>query len=338
MESSKKIDNKKLTKILFITGFSLLLLFIMIRLIFKSRGDRVTDMPSVGELTYNPEKIQEQSKTEQFEEQRMEKQRKEMGLDENNYVIPSFHELRGEQNITQPNLVPEKEQPSSAEYANYTTVNPKPLKQQESNTPASKLNFHSDYYDSPKKEESLQEQPIEQEVKETVQKNPFGTIYTDIPATNQKQTVNTSSYFTAEIYGDQKIENGGVVVIRNTQAITNSPAIPQNSILYGQATFQGNRVLIKLNRAKTKNGEFSINFSVNDNDRIEGIYYKAPIDETVDKTKEETEVPAIPGTYGKLINTVSNTAVRAGKELMKKNSALQLQEGYKIFIIPIKQN
>lgn len=338
MESNTKLDSKKLTKILFITGFSLLLLFIVVRLIFKAKGEQVTDMPTIGELSYSPKKIQEQSKVQQFEEQRNEKQRKEMGLDENNYVVPNFHELTVKQNSDNENMQTNTDihRLSNTEHINYTK-NIEPSTQSKNTVPNSKLNYHSEYY-SPKinEESTIVIQPQEIEITPVVQKNHFGTISTDNVMMNQKES--SVTYSSGEIYGDQKIENNGVVIIRNTQPIAGSPAIPQNSILYGQATFYGNRVLIKINRAKTKLGEYSVSFSVNDNDRLEGIYFKAPIDETGDKTKDETEIPTVPGTYGKLITTVSNTTMKAGKELMKKNGTLNLEEGYKIFIIPIKQN
>ena len=64
------MDNKKLVKTLVVSGTGLLIVFIIARLAFKNSGDRVTDMPTIGELKYEPEKVKEESKAEQFEKQK----------------------------------------------------------------------------------------------------------------------------------------------------------------------------------------------------------------------------------------------------------------------------
>ena len=113
-------------------------------------------------------------------------------------------------------------------------------------------------------------------------------------------------------------------------------SIPRNSILYGQASFRENRVFVSINRVKTSAGESSVAFTVKDNDRIEGLYYKAPIDEAVDKTKEGMNAPSIsiPGAYGGVISSVTQSVFQGGKNLMKGTSSLNLNEGYKVYLIP----
>src|ERR1035437_6996209 len=88
-----KLDNKKLVKVLVISGVGLLIIFILVRLALKTSGDRVTEMPTIGELKYEPAKVKEESKVEQFEEQKKEIDRKAMGYDNSQYVIPNFNNL-----------------------------------------------------------------------------------------------------------------------------------------------------------------------------------------------------------------------------------------------------
>ena len=186
--------------------------------------------------------------------------------------------------------------------------------------------IQSDYF-----KKNIEVVPVEQEKQKenspSEVKNPFGTITSDNNQT-QKQTANQTNYYSAEIYGDQSIQDGGIVLIRNTAPMSYlNLSIPRNSILYGQASFRENRVFVSINRVKTSAGESSVAFTVKDNDRIEGLYYKAPIDEAVDKTKEGMNAPSIsiPGAYGGVISSVTQSVFQGGKNLMKGTSSLNLQ-------------
>jgi len=327
---SKGIDNRKLTKYLFIFGFIMLLLIIIIRMVNISGSDRLTDMPQVGELSYSPGEIKEKSKIEQFEEEEREKRNKEMGFEENKIVFPTFSEIKKEeinqsQKMTSPAIITEQAVKSSTPGI---TLPPKNTTSTISNK---KLSYHSEYLDT-KKDKETDAPPATVSAEPTTPSNPFGTITANPIRTTPS---GTAIFYMAEIYGDQKIENGGNVLIRNTEPIKYlDVTIPKNSVLSGQANFQGNRVYVKIALAKTPKGNFPVSLSVQDNDRIEGFYYKAPIDETVDKSKEEVNV-RLPGNLGAL-NQVAETAIRGGKDLMRRSQTLNLSEGYKLYIIPNK--
>ena len=340
------MENKKLHKILVVTGVGALILCIVLKLAIKSSGDRITEMPTIGELKYNPKTVKEESKVEQFEQQKKEQDRKEMGQDNSQYVIPNFN------NLTEKKANAVITQTSGNNTASLPTVRtssfhaPAPIQNKTSSSSStapskktspidSKLNYHSDYFKT-----NIEVAPVVQETPKednsTQAKNPFGTITSDNNQ-NQKQVANQTNYYSAEIYGDQSIHDGGIVLIRNTAAMQYlNISIPRNSILYGQASFRGNRVFVSINRVKTPSGEFSVSLAVKDNDKIDGLYYKAPIDETVDKTKEGVNAPSIPipGVYGAVINSVTQSVVSGGKDLMKRTSSLNLEEGYKVYINP----
>lgn len=352
-----KLDNKKLVKYLVISGTGLLIVFIVARLAFKNSGDTMGTMPVIGELEYEPEKIKEASKIEQFEEQKKDNERKAMGYDNSQYIVPSFSTLAdkpapqqqfqnstvssgtgsGQTVSTRPSVAKTYADQQDGNY--YRPVNSsssgqsKPPAQKSSG--GAKLNYQSNYF----KEETPAFLPeATKEDNAPASENPFGTITSGNSGGQpvQKQISNQVHFYTAEIYGDQKIEDGGMVLIRNTISLQyQDHAIPRNSILYGQAVFKGNRVFVNINRAKTPTGEYSVSFGVKDNDRVDGLYFKAPIDESVDKTKEGVAAPSlpIPGTYGKIINSAAQSVVQGGKELMKRSSSLNLEEGYKLYLI-----
>ena len=344
-----KLDNKKLVKIMVVTGAGLLIVFIIVRLATKNNGGQITDMPSIGELNYNPKKVKEESKIEQFEQQKKESEQKAMGYQDNsNFEVPNFNKLieNGEKQTAQQatdnnsklsastNTVISQKQVSSQVPTSSNSIKPPNNSSSPKSSSTPKLNYQSDYFKSNKEPEPIAKEPSEQE-NTSANKNPFGTISNDNNQVTKQQQIQTG-YYSAEIYGDQKIEDGGVVLIRNTSSIQYlNLTIPRNSILYGQAFFKSNRVFVTINRAKTTGGEYSVAFGVRDNDKIEGLYYKAPIDETVDKTKEDVNPPPIPipGQYGQIINGVAQSVVKGGKELMKKSKSLTLEEGYKLYVI-----
>src|ERR1035437_8035095 len=346
------MENKKLHKILVVTGVGALILCIVLKLAIKSSGDRITEMPTIGELKYNPKTVKEESKVEQFEQQKKEQDSKEMGQDNSQYVIPNFNNLSDKKEnaiITQTSagnsaLSPTGRTssvhiPAPVQNKSNSTASTVPTKKISPAIPplagqVSKLNYHSDYFKT-----NIEVAPVAQETPKednsTQAKNPFGTITSDNNQ-NQKQNATQPSYYSAEIYGDQTIQDGSVVLIRNTTAMQYlSISIPRNSILYGQASFRGNRVAVSINRVKTPSGEFTVSFGVKDNDKIDGLYYKAPIDETVDNTKNAMNAPSLPlpGVYGSVINSVTQSIVQGGKDLMKRAASLNLEEGYKLYII-----
>jgi|ERR1035437_2120967 hypothetical protein len=339
------MENKKLHKILVVTGVGALILCIVLKLAIKSSGDRITEMPTIGELKYNPKTVKEESKVEQFEQQKKEQDRKEMGQENSQYVIPNFNNLTDKKDnslVTQSsgnNSFQSSSTRTSSVHASTSVQNKTnsfasspPTKKPSSSD--SKLNYHSAYFSTNSEvAPTTQESPKADNTTET--NNPFGTITSDNNQ-NQKQNATQSNYYSAEIYGDQTIQDGSVVLIRNTTAMQYlSISIPRNSILYGQASFRGNRVAVSINRVKTPSGEFTVSFGVKDNDKIDGLYYKAPIDETVDNTKNAMNAPSLPlpGVYGSVINSVTQSIVQGGKDLMKRAASLNLEEGYKLYII-----
>lgn len=326
------MDNKKLTKILGIALVIVLLFVIVLRLALKRGEPREAELPNMSEeITYNPKKEVEKTKTQQFEEDRQKENESKYGSGAEQYAVPNFNEVLTTKQEPNPNTTnqtttlsePNKttSTPNTSGYNYNPNVNTTPTPNYESSY------FKKNQEQSPVSQQaSSQGQPVQQ-----VAKNPFGTVKTG--GQYGSGEVNSSAQLKAEIYGDQKIPDGGAVNIRVVdQFLCNGITVPKNSILFGQAKYYGNRVIINVHRAKTPQGEFPIQMSVLDNDRIEGIFYKAPVDETSEKTQDQTDVP-VGGTYGSVLNKVGKTIVDQGKDLLQKTRALKVEDGYIIYLI-----
>jgi len=334
MESKIK-DNRKLTKYLLIIGLSVLILVFIIRMISLVGQERITDMPAIGELPYNPTPEKQLSKIEQFEKEKADAENPS-STNEEIIPLPKFPII--DTTATTPILPIEEKRveeikvsaPQKIHSSTKTSV-PEENRVVKKSGNGKKFEYESNYITQKEEHNLLKEEAVIT----TQTKNPFGTIggYQKEISTES----NSAIFYAAEIYGDQKIENGGNVLIRNTEPITyHNISIPRNSVLYGQAKFSGNRVHVIIVRAKTNKGEYSVNLAVQDNDRIEGFYYKAAIDETVDKQKDEIEVN-LPGKFG-VLNKVAEKAISGTKDLMHRSQTLNLNEGYKLYIIPNNSN
>lgn len=346
----EKVDNRRLVKILGISGIGILGIFIFIRFLYSGSGDNVVHMPSPGQLEYYPKQERQLTKSEEYVEQEKKIRQKESGIEDEKYIVPNFNEILSKKNTSitgDENKVGEKSIPinelGSSQVGDRNV--PTPSNNFENLRNSDNLNYKSEYFtksnenaiepaetysDTELRNSNPSIKGKEEITVPKVIKNPFNTItnFEDV----KKDESASSTYFEAEIYGDQKIANDGLVMMRNTQNInTNSKRIPKNSILFGQAKFNGNRVQIHINRAKTANGEMLVDLLVLDNDRIEGIYYQTPVDDIAQKKKEDVEIE-LPGTYGKAISKVAETVIKGGKEIIKKSNTLNLREGYKLFI------
>lgn len=316
----KKTDNKKLTKILVFSGIGLLFLFIVLRLSFKASQDNVIDGPQLNDPEYANVKLPDQKSNLEKENdiKRKEQQEKEKYI---NQDFGSAFVLKKDSNVIKSTTkIVESSNPS------------------QQNVPDNTPKFQSKVIEDYNKQSSVEQkqivsEPVENKDKK-VTKPTFGTMKAENKNSTVKQRANESSFkgTKAEIYGDQKIAEGGGVIIRNKTAITyKGIEIPANSILKGKAVYNGNRVKMSIHKAETKNGNFNVDLYVLDNDNIEGVFYKAPIDEVKDG---KTDQVIVPGKYSGVISNAVNKTVDGVKELAKKSRSLELEDGYIIYIMP----
>ncbi|MHB8260116.1 MAG: conjugative transposon protein TraM [Bacteroidia bacterium] len=335
----KALDNKKLTKTLIIAGCGLLFLFMILRLFFRSTGISEAENPDIKNIDNGKINLpKEKTSIEKLEAQERKKNQP-TSEQKNNYVYHDFDKMLKETGTEKP------EEPMNEVKNNNTetkSVNAPPQ--------ASKNENYNNYNNIAvqqgngekinQKQETKTETP--QSTSEAPKKSVFGTVRREETTLTNTVTLNHFEGKKAEIYGDQKITNGGPVLIRNKEKIVTEGGlvIPQNSIITGQASFTGNRVEVKLNKVQTKDGTYNIDMYVLDHDNIEGITYQAPVDQVAGNAADNTNTPYVytppniaPGIGNVITGVVSGTA-RAAKDLIKKTRSLELTDGYNIYIIP----
>lgn len=94
----------------------------------------------------------------------------------------------------------------------------------------------------------------------------------------QKGNVNSNTV-KAQVYGDAKVKQGGLIRFRTTEEfIYDGQTFPRNTIVYGTTAFGNDRLLVKVTKIAHKRGFVPLKMSLHDLDLEEGIY--APINTT----------------------------------------------------------
>jgi hypothetical protein len=316
------MENKRLAKLLIYSGLGLMGALILTRVMNLRKTDEAVEVKKIDGVQLEDSKIPgKEKKTTLLDNMKREEDKKKMGLDNTEYVQLDFRKLeRPLGQAREPAMqdqYPAKQAREPEMKARVRENKPFPA---EKNAPEIKL-------------------PAENPA--PALKDPFGTTKNDV-AEHPAQSLAPKDYYAAQVYGDQKLMANTAMVIRNMEDMHyNEMLLPKNSLFYGIASFAGNRVIVQVNKVKTTAGEFPVKYSVMDNDRIEGLYYQAPVDEvlagTTDNSNLNNNISNNPG-YGAVINNVSRGAVNSAKQLVQKSRSLTLQEGYSIYLIPAKKH
>ena len=333
----EKTSDKKKIRLYVIIGVGLLSFFIIVRLIVRSQDNG--QLTEIKALDYKDVKLpEEKTKEERWEEEESKEFNSEMSGEK--YVGTNFKDIlkktAGDKKVVEEEKLIQQE-PLFTTTPNKTTKVDNYYESDNQN-----LDAVINKISKSKKQGESKEQHIE--VSEPVSKQPLNNGGGDeMFGTNKKSASNTTSKkigtnFKAQIYGRHSISDGGGVVIRLLESmVLDGVSLPKNTLLYGKGNYSGNRVKITLNKAKTPGGEIPIRIKVFDNDRIEGIAYKAPIDEVVEKQQDETDVN-IGTQYDGIINKGVKSVVKGTKELIQKSRTLKLDDGYVVFLEQIEGN
>lgn len=329
MSSEIKIKdrNRSANRVVVLVLIAIIILFILIRVIAinanSNEGVSVIQ-PDLDSINLE----QNNSKMAQFEKEHSEDLEKQ--YNESNENSPTNYNFKKMFGVTQTNTVEVIEKPVNKKIeTNYELNN-----------------------DGQKKQRIIKEKIVEpiakEEVKEEVKSNgfsnPFGTV-----SSSKKNLVNQTSNgvkikdtYKCYLHADQKIKNGGGVIFRAGEDIQlESRIIKKNSILYGTAVYQGQRVIIKVNRVKGSDGEYAVNLTVYDNDFVKGIFFKNAYDEISEKTTDDAASTQKQNNRSGLIGSAVDLGIKAGKNIgdaIKKERSLNLQEGYIIYIKEITDN
>lgn len=337
----KKDKNRAKNKVIISALFAIIVLFILIRVVAlnaTSEGGVTVVQPELDSVNLNVNK----SKISQYTTEREQEEAKKYdyssnGPDPANY---NFKEMIG--GATQSKTVVSQQQPvteqkvvqkNENQYGRYSSLNNNNSQEELDSKQIEKLK-------KAKQKEVEYVEPVKEEVVESQSsKNPFGTFsYSKSKQTNTSGK--TKDAYKCFLHSDQKIVNGGGAIFRAGEDIYLSDrVIRKNSILYGSANYQGQRVQIKINRVKSPEGEYAVNLTVYDNDFVKGIFFKNAYDEVAEKTTDDVASDGTNNTKLNLGNGIVGSAtkvmIHAGKNVgdaIKKERALKLSEGYIIYI------
>lgn len=142
---------------------------------------------------------------------------------------------------------------------------------------------------------------------------------------------------TACIHGDQKVSSGSPVRMRLLEDLRiDNIIIPKNTIFYGIAKIGGERLSISVNSIKYNNYIANVNYTVYDNDAIQGLNLPENIKNELLKQSTSSgvsniELPTASGTVGDIITSTASV-VKGVTTSSIKELKVSLKSNYKIFI------
>jgi conjugative transposon TraM protein len=147
----------------------------------------------------------------------------------------------------------------------------------------------------------------------------------------------------AVIHETQTIVNGSTIKLRlNTAVYVNGVEIPKNNFLFGIASLQGERLVIKINSIRYKNALFPVDLTVYDLDGLHGIYMPGAINREVakasaDRSVQTLGVASLDDSWGA---QAAGVGIEAAKTLFSKKAKLVkvvVKAGYQILLRDEKQ-
>lgn len=147
----------------------------------------------------------------------------------------------------------------------------------------------------------------------------------------------------AVIHETQTIVNGSSIKLRlSTAVFVNGVEIPKNNFLFGIASLQGERLIIKINSIRYKNALFPVELTVYDLDGLHGIYMPGAINREVakasaDRSVQTLGVPSLDDSWGA---QAAGVGIEAAKTLFSKKAKLVkvvVKAGYQVLLRDEKQ-
>ena len=147
----------------------------------------------------------------------------------------------------------------------------------------------------------------------------------------------------AVIHETQTIVNGSTIKLRlNTAVFINGVEIPKNNFLFGIASLQGERLVIKINSIRYKNALFPVDLTVYDLDGLHGIYMPGAINREVakalaDRSVQTLGVASLDDSWGA---QAAGVGIEAAKTLFSKKAKLVkvvVKAGYQVLLRDEKQ-
>ena len=150
---------------------------------------------------------------------------------------------------------------------------------------------------------------------------------------------NESNLIRASIHGDQTVTSGATVRMRlNEQLQLEGTVIPANTIFYGVASIQAERLSIKISSIKFGNTIKNLSYQVYDNDAIAGL--NLPDNVKAELRKKGTasaigQVDAPQVASGTMVGATVRSTVDVAKQVLKRSEQeikVTLKANYNIFL------
>lgn len=160
----------------------------------------------------------------------------------------------------------------------------------------------------------------------------------------QGKTVNTSSiksenneFIPAFLDEGKKIKEGSeVVFILEKSSNINGKYFEKMSIMYGMASFNGNRIQIIINTIQDKKGgKHQVSLMGYNENYQKGIYYEDKLDKAVDQSKSRvashTGSQIGQATGGRSGNLISSSINAGSRLLTRERGEISIAQGYKMY-------
>jgi conjugative transposon TraM protein len=152
-----------------------------------------------------------------------------------------------------------------------------------------------------------------------------------------------SNAISAVVHETQVVVSGSAVKLRLTnEVIINGVLIPKDSFLFGTASLNGERLIIKINSIRFRNSLFPVDLSVYDLDGLAGIYIPGAITRDVARQSADRAVQDIGfSTFDPSLEVQAASAgVEVAKNLFSKKAKLvkvTVKAGYQVLLRDEKQ-
>lgn len=183
-----------------------------------------------------------------------------------------------------------------------------------------------------KKETQLKEQSITDNSND----NGFG-VYQGKNVNSNTNKEENKAFIPAFLDEGKKIKDGSeVVFILQKGSTINGIYFEKMSIMYGMASFNGNRIQIIINTIQDKKGgKHQVSLVGYNENYQKGIYYEDKLDKAVDQSKSsvasQTGSQIGQATGGRSGNLISSTINAGSRLLTRERGEISIAQGYKMF-------
>jgi len=356
----KNIDNKKLALFAIPIGLACLFTFVF----FSASSNNEMEEMSTKALIPDSSQDSVLSKREAYEKERSEQKIKEYEKEHENYSDVKFYDDLTSEEQAQEIAEPVEEKTSEQLYAEIVQKKTSPVPHKKASQKISQTQRYGEpgmsATDSLYEEMVTKKKPsyILSERQKQQQGNYDAVEVTEEPTqeqrgdiivgssqnrsrkrTSAKQNKSNKNLIQACIHSTQTITAGSTVMMRLLEPVklTDNTEIPQNTIFYGIANIAKDRMSIKVSSIKYNNHIAKVDYTIYDNDAIEGLNLPDNVKNQLAKKSTSSAIDNIdaPSVSTNIVGGVVNGTASVVKSITKNKVDevnVTIKANYKIFI------